>query len=180
MPPRSIQCRGNEKAIGSGNAPRHNFWIYLMYIDESGDTGLVGSPTKFFGLSGIVVHESRWRDFINVLIAFRRTMKSVYGLPIRTEIHASHYVNHKPVDLPRHTRLAVLRNALDEIAKLDYISITNVIVRKDGKPDDYNVFDSAWSTLFQRFENTLGSRLIKSTIPARRSGRQPPGSFAPA
>jgi hypothetical protein len=63
-----------------------------MYVDESGDTGLVRSPTRYFALSGIVVHESSWRDFINGLIAFRRTLKSVYGLPVRAEMHASEFI----------------------------------------------------------------------------------------
>jgi hypothetical protein len=121
--------------------------MYIMYVDESGDTGRTGSPTSHFALSGIVVHESRWRDFIDALIAFRRTLKSIYGLPIRTEIHASELINHRSFNVPRHVRLA--------IRKLDYISITNVIVQKQGKPADYDVFHSAWGTLFQRFENTM-------------------------
>jgi hypothetical protein len=129
--------------------------MYIMYVDESGDSGIQGSPTHFFALSGIVIHERRWRDFLNALIAFRRTLKSVHGLPVRTEIHASHYVNRKPIELSRHVRLAILRNVIDELAKFDYISITNVIVRKAGKPQDYDVFHAAWGTLFQRFENTL-------------------------
>jgi hypothetical protein len=89
------------------------------------------------------------------LIDFRRTLKSVYGLPARTEIHASELINHRPFNAPRYVRLAILRNCLDELRKLDYISITNVIVNKVGKPDDYDVFHSAWGTLFQRFENTM-------------------------
>jgi hypothetical protein len=129
--------------------------MYLMYVDESGDTGLVRSPTRYFSLSGIAVHESRWRDFINALIAFRRTLRSVYGLPVRAEIHASHLINHRPFNLAKHIRLAILRNTIDELAKFDYISITNVIVNKAGKPADYDVFQSAWGTLFQRFENTM-------------------------
>lgn len=126
-----------------------------MYVDESGDTGLYSSPTDYFVLSGIVVHESRWRDFINTIIAFRKTMRVVYGLPIRGEIHASEFVNHRAFDLERHVRLAILRNALDELAKIDFISITNVAVSKVGKPASYDVFDVAWGVLFQRFENTL-------------------------
>lgn len=126
-----------------------------MYVDESGDTGLTHSPTDFFVLSGIVVHERRWRDFLNTLISFRKTLRNVHNLPIRTEIHASHYINRRPIELERHVRLAVLRNSLDELAKLEYISITNVVVRKVGKPADYDVFDNAWRTLFQRFENTM-------------------------
>jgi Protein of unknown function (DUF3800) len=129
--------------------------MYLMYVDESGDTGLVGSPSRYFTLSGIVVHEKSWRIFIERLIAFRKTLKSVYGLGIRTEIHASEYVR-RPIDgLTKFDRLAILRNTLDELAKMPEISITNVVVDKQGKAPDYDVFQKAWGVLFQRFENTL-------------------------
>lgn len=129
--------------------------MYLMYVDESGDTGLARSPTRYFVLSGIVVHESRWREFINALVALRRTLRSVYGLPVRSEIHSSEFMNKIILNIPKHIRLAILRNSLDELSKFDYISITNVVVNKAGKPDNYDVFDSAWGTLFQRFENTV-------------------------
>lgn len=135
--------------------------MYLMYVDESGDTGLNPlSPTTHFALSGLVVHESHWRDFLNQLIAFRKTLRSVYKLPLRTEIHAAEFIGGRVkavggANIPRHDRLAILRNVLDELAKMDFISITNVIVDKRGKPPDYDVFDVAWGTLFQRFENTM-------------------------
>ncbi|WP_439395682.1 DUF3800 domain-containing protein [Bradyrhizobium sp. PMVTL-01] len=126
-----------------------------MYVDESGDSGLVNSPTEYFVLSGLVVHESRWRDFLAALIALRRKLRANYGLPVRTEIHAAHFINKKPIDLPRNTRLATLRVTIDELAKLDYVSITNIVTKKAGKAADYDVFLRAWQTLFQRFENTL-------------------------
>lgn len=126
-----------------------------MYVDESGDTGLIGSPTRYFALSGIVVHERRWRPFIERLIALRRTLKSVYGLPVRTEIHASEYLRKPIYNLAKHDRLSILRNTIDELAKIPDISITNVIVDKQGKPAGYDPFQSAWGVLFQRFENTL-------------------------
>jgi hypothetical protein len=34
--------------------------MYLAYFDESGDSGLVGSPTKFFVLSCVLVHQDDW------------------------------------------------------------------------------------------------------------------------
>lgn len=129
--------------------------MYLMYVDETGDTGLTASPTRYFGLSGIVVHESEWRRFISELIAFKKNMASVYNLPIRAELHASELINKNKHQLEKHIRLAILRNTLDELAKFDFISITNVVVDKEGKPEDYDVFNMAWMTLFQRFENTL-------------------------
>ena len=50
----------------------------------------------------------------------------------------------------------------------------NSIAVEIAKREGLNIIDTTARGLF------LGSRLIKSTIPARRSGRQPPGSFAPA
>ncbi len=129
--------------------------MYIMYVDESGDSGLVNSPTNYFALSGLVVHESRWRSFLEILIAFRKTMYRVYGLPVRGEIHASEFINRKAFNLDRYVRLSILRNCLDELSKIDFIMITNVIVEKENKPNDYNIFERAWLTLFQRFENTL-------------------------
>lgn len=127
-----------------------------MYVDESGDSGLARSPTTHFALSGLVIHESHWRDFVAQITSFRKTLKAVYGLPLRTEIHASAYIQSPPVpNMPKHIRLAILRNFLDEIAKMSFVSITNVIVQKTGKASTYDVFTSAWQALFQRFENTL-------------------------
>jgi hypothetical protein len=57
--------------------------------------------------------------------------------------------------MTRHTRLAILRNLLDELATMDFVSVTNVVVNKTNKPLDYDVFEHAWRALFQRFENTL-------------------------
>jgi hypothetical protein len=130
--------------------------MYLMYVDESGDGGLVNSPTSHFVLSGLIIHESRWRDFVAVMVAFRTTMCTVYGLPISSELHASHFIKSPPVPfMKRHVRLAILRNFIDELAKIDLISITNVIVDKSNKPANYDVFQNAWQALFQRFEHTL-------------------------
>ena len=129
--------------------------MYLMYVDESGDTGLTNSPTDYFVLSGIVVHEQRWRSFMDTLVNFKRTLRAAHGLPVRAEIHASEFIKSPVHGLSRHVRLAILRNSLDELAKIPDISITNVIVDKTNKAQGYDVFDHAWRALFQRFENTM-------------------------
>ena len=130
--------------------------MYLMYVDESGDTGRKQGSTRYFCLSGLVVHESQWRDLINRLLAHKRVLRQNYGVPVRAELHASVYMNSPVFGLAKYDRLAVLRNTVDEIAKIPFISVTNVVVDKQGKPPDYDVLQSAWGTLFQRFENTLG------------------------
>jgi len=59
--------------------------MYLMYVDESGDSGLNNSPTRYFVLTGIVIHELRWNDYLSRLIEFRKRMRSSFGLLLREE-----------------------------------------------------------------------------------------------
>ena len=134
--------------------------MYLMYVDESGDSGLVNSPTRYFVLTGLVLHELRWRPYLDQLIAFRRRMKAAHGLKLREEIHAAALIN-KPGDLvriQRNNRLTILREFADELAAMGDLNIINVVVDKQGKAPDYDVFGIAWKTLIQRFENTLSHR----------------------
>jgi hypothetical protein len=106
-------------------------------------------------LTGLVVHESDWREFLTRLITFRKTLRDVYGLPVRMELHASEYIGGRVLSLRRHERLAILRNCVDELAKMPFVSVTSVVVNKQTKLAPYDVFEKAWKTLFQRFENTL-------------------------
>jgi hypothetical protein len=131
--------------------------MYLMYVDESGDPGMGGSPSRIFVLSGLVVHESQWRPLLDHIVEFRRRMKGAFGLRIREELHAAHLIT-TPGDLkriPRFDRLTIIRHFADELAKFPGVSIINVVVVKEGKPQDFDVAEQAWRALLQRFENTI-------------------------
>lgn len=131
--------------------------MYLMYVDESGDTGLINSPTRFFVLSGIVIHEMRWNEYLEQLIAFRQRINTRFGFKLREEIHSGTILT-KPRDLariPKYERLAILRMFADEVASMSDISIINVLIDKQGKSPNYDVFSVAWGALLQRFDNTL-------------------------
>ncbi len=134
--------------------------VYLMYVDESGDCGLVGSPTRYFVLSGLVIHESHWQVVLERLVAFRRRMRGLYGFRLREELHASMLIN-RPGGLSRikkHDRLAILRGLVDEVASMrGMVSLINVVVDKQGKTGGYDVFEMAWRALIQRFENTISA-----------------------
>src|SRR5438445_5537820 len=135
--------------------------MYLMYVDESGDSGLISSPTRYFTLSGLVVHELRWRNCLDAIILFRRAMRKKFGLLLREEIHASSFISkpgsnpHGLVRIQRQNRLAMLRHFADALAALTDLSIINVVVDKNGKAATYDVFEMAWKALIQRMENTL-------------------------
>jgi len=104
--------------------------MYLMYVDESGDVGMVNSPTRYFVLTGLVVHELRWQNYLDQLIAFRRRMRVSFGLRLRDEIHASAFINRPGalVRIPKNERLTILRMLADELAQMTDLNVINVIV----------------------------------------------------
>lgn len=110
---------------GAVSCPCHtSIHMYLMYVDESGDTGIVNSPTKYFALSSLIEHELRWQACLNRLIAFRRRMRDKFGLKLDEEIHAAAMINH-PGDLVRirrNDRLTIIRGFAEEIATLPDVS----------------------------------------------------------
>jgi hypothetical protein len=58
---------------------------------------------------GLVVHELRWTEHLEKLLAFRRRMKAAFNLPFRAEIHSAHLIN-KPgplVAIKRNDRLSM-------------------------------------------------------------------------
>ncbi len=141
--------------------------MYLMYVDESGDTGLISptgrSPTRYFCLTGLVVHELRWAETHASLLEFRRWIKRKYKVYLDDEIHAGDMLN-KPSRIPatlqrlrKHERLAIIRHHADALARLPAVRLVNVVfdkeAAKDTDPD--TVFQRSWYALFQRFENTI-------------------------
>lgn len=134
--------------------------MYLLYADESGDTGLIGSPTRYFALSGFVVHELRWHETLEAIINFRKNLKAKYGIRLDEELHASVFL-HRPAEFKRiakSMRLRALRDCIDFQKELPDINLINIIVDKNNKPTGYDVFDAAWRTLIQRFNNTISYR----------------------
>ena len=134
--------------------------LYLMYVDESGDCGLSDSPTRYYVLTGLIIHELRWLTYLNELIAFRRKLNQQYGLKLREEFHAFNMISNPGnlIRIKRHDRLKIVRTFVNFIAGLTDINLINVVVDKDGKPLDYDVFSAAWRALIQRFENTISNR----------------------
>lgn len=141
--------------------------MFLMYVDESGDSGLIKSPSRYFVLTGVVVHELRWQTYLDQTIDFRRRMRDKFGLLMREEIHAAAWITRpgNMVRIKRNDRLTIIRNFANELARMPDLNIINIVVDKSDKdPDDYDVFSMAWKALTQRFENTLSYRNFRGPV----------------
>ena len=133
--------------------------MYLMYVDESGDSGLQNSPTRYFVLSGLVVHELRWQQTLDQLVDFRKRMRATFGLLMREEIHAGQMLSRPGplVRIQKNDRLAIIRHLLDELAEMTFLNVITVRIDKNGKEPGYDPFEKAWQALIQRFENTMSN-----------------------
>ncbi|MDX1920317.1 MAG: DUF3800 domain-containing protein, partial [Candidatus Caenarcaniphilales bacterium] len=138
--------------------------MYLMYVDESGDIGTKGSNSNYFVLSGLIIHELRWIEVLEELVNFRKHLKSSKSLNVREEIHASHFIT-KPGHLksiPRNDRLDILKQTIDWISLQDGLNIITVVCNKTNqKAENGDLFELAWKTLIQRFENTIENHNFK-------------------
>lgn len=130
-----------------------------MYVDESGDPGLCpSSPTRFFALSGLVIHEVRWSDCYEELKAFRLFLRDRYGLKLKEEFHASEFIHNTRESLlriPRRIRWIILQKFAYNLLTLNDLRIINIVVAKEGKVPDFNVFETAWRLIVQRFSDTI-------------------------
>jgi len=129
-----------------------------MYVDESGDCGINNSPTKYFVLTGLVIHELRWQSMLNEQIVFRKYLKNITGLKLREEIHAAEMINNpgELIRIKRNIRLDILKKCIDWLALQRDCNIISIRVDKQGKSRD--IFELAWTALIQRFENTISHR----------------------
>lgn len=110
---------------------------------------MVNSPTRYFVLSGFVVHELRWHETLNRLVAFRQRMRTQFGLQMREEIHAGPMLTNPSnlARIPRNHRLTIIPKHLDELASMKFLNVVNVRVDKHGKPTGYDPFEKAWEAL---------------------------------
>jgi hypothetical protein len=131
--------------------------MFLMYIDESGDVGTNNSPTNYFILSAIVLHETNWQNILDDLILFRKSLKKQYGLLMKEEIHAAEFVNggsNLKNNITRNDKLDIMKKCLKWLDNRTDISIVTVRCDKNANKSK-DIFDFTWKVLIQRFDNTL-------------------------
>jgi hypothetical protein len=141
----------------SNTVPVEKQALFFMYVDESGDYGIERSPTSKVVLTGLVVHESQWRNCLTRIVKYRQASMSAFGLPVRKEVHAAEFL-FKPgpdASIAKHDRLKIIRDFADLLASMADLVAINVVVSKVSKRTSQEVFEIAWTTLIQRFENTL-------------------------
>lgn len=133
--------------------------MYLIYADESGDPGNPGD-SKYFVISGLIVHETHWNGVFSQFIDLRRSLHAQYRLPFRAEFHATDLVgghgdyHHTRSGLTPVHRLEIYQKILECLAATAELRILNVFVRKERiTAPDMDIYEMAWRLFIQRCHN---------------------------
>lgn len=132
--------------------------MYIMYVDECGDSGLQETSSRYFILSAMVMHEAYWTDTMNRIHEMRKRLLDSYGFPVMRELHAGEMLGRsskKYSDIGKLDRMMIFRDVLRFEASLDKVRVVNVVVDKHGKSYGFSPFETAWDALINRFENTI-------------------------
>lgn len=134
--------------------------MHIMYVDESGDPGIDKYSSPHFILSGLVISENEWKECLNRLKTFRKSLKDNYGLNQRTEIHASELIRIKSLDeyrqIRKTDRINILRDFSSQIPVIfNNAKIINICFKTADFDDTKKLQTLAWSRLIQRFDTYL-------------------------
>lgn len=127
--------------------------MYLMYVDESGDTGREPGSSPAFVLGGLIAPSSQWNDIEKRLTDLRKTLGAQYGLKAADELRASSIMRKGPGDPAR--RVALIEAALKGIADIKSLKVILTAVRKKNLPPETDVFRAGWSAQLGHFDGFL-------------------------
>jgi hypothetical protein len=131
--------------------------MYLAYLDESGDSGVGKSPTQYFVLSCVLVHESKWLESLDLLIELRRELLRDHQIPTRPELKSRHFNNGqgplKHLRWSRSDRMNLFRDILRRIGAEFPVKVFSVAIDKaPARNRGWGARMAAWTFTLQRIE----------------------------
>lgn len=151
---------------------------YFMYVDESGDPGLLNpnlpphqQPSVHYILSGLIIPITEWRNYLTAIVEIRRQIRQTYGIPVRSEMKGAALINPRGNPhlrhLTRRQRVAVYQDIFHHmVLRMPQARIVNVYADKQNLryPSSRNsdLEQRAWTFLIQRFHNFLSKQAFPS------------------
>jgi len=134
-----------------------------MYVDESGDPGLINSPTKYFILSAMLITDLDWLHYFEKIKDYRRKMKTTYGIKMHSELKGRYFYKGNGawwgLRYDRNERYNAYLNLMNLQAKMKNLKIINICIRKETitkkRMKNVDPREKAWRFLLQRFQTFL-------------------------
>lgn len=135
--------------------------MYLAYIDESGDKGWDRSPSEFFVLGCLLVHEEQWLSNLDALVKRRKFLRDKWGISPRTELKSAHLRwgdgPLKGLGIGLRDRMNIFKDNMEYQANSMKVTNFAIAVEKSKITDrDKDARYWAWTFLFQRIHKFCG------------------------
>ena len=130
----------------------------IVYYDESGDDGVIGSDSKTFILTCIYMPSKSWQANFDVMKNMKKGLKDEFGFKFTQEMHTKNFLRDKDpyrsYNWSIEQKRKILLKYLNAICSLN-IQIINVIIDKEKLiKKDLDVLEKALTFSVQRIENT--------------------------
>lgn len=141
-----------------------------MNIDDAGSSN-TKDASRYYVLSGVIIDEKDYKDIKREIFQYKiEHFKDDY---IDAEIHVHELYKSQPpfTSVLLAEKYKLLDHLYEKIAKLP-ITIISVAIDKVNFElfyENWNLFNTAWSILFQRYDSCLGSLGTKGKIRADKS-----------
>jgi hypothetical protein len=137
--------------------------VHLLYVDESGDDGQLGSPTSHFILSGILVEVSQWQMNQEALFRMRSRLFDWYGIAPDAELHSSELLGaaRQHFGMGMGERIKIALHVLGCINFLKGVRLVRVIASKENRPA---ILSSAWSELLHGVAEEVTLKEFRNVI----------------
>lgn len=131
--------------------------VYLAYTDESGDSGFERSPSRFFVVACLLIHQDHWRGALDDMIEFRRALRDAYGIPTRSELKAEYFVKgrgpFRGLKMSRKKRMEIFADAIEFVASLRFTAFAITVAKERIQARKINdPRQVAWAYLTQRLD----------------------------
>lgn len=133
-------------------------WMHIAFVDESGDLGSKGSPTRHFILTAVVVRHDCWEAAQAELAALRKRLQALYRLHPGVEIHAQQFlggdVRHRGLDI--RARFQCAHHILRSLRQSSHLGFIRYAVLKEGLSGP-QILAAAWHGLAKEMVRQTGS-----------------------
>lgn len=135
--------------------------MILAYFDESGDSGVPGvvnTPTRFFVLTCVLIHQDEWLSSLDHLVRLRGRLRATYGMHARPEIKSSDIRRGRGVLEPLRWSLTQRMNFYRDLMKWMNATLTAakcfsiVIDKAPAYSRKWEPREAAWTFAVQRLD----------------------------
>ncbi|WP_154792485.1 DUF3800 domain-containing protein [Occultella kanbiaonis] len=137
---------------------------YIAYIDETGDTGnpQLRGASSCYALGCVIIDLDVWPSVFDSLVAFRRQVRTTFGIPLRAELKANYLIRDsgplRGLGLAPSQRNYIYQTHMQLLSTLPAEAFAVVTDKAKTGWRGKSCFDGTWEMVLQRLERSCSKQ----------------------